>query len=355
MSNKRDKQIVIRNGAAEFLTFSYQSGGDEIAVRVENENVWLTQKLMGKLFDCTQENIQFHLKNIFDSGELNENSVTKEYLATAADGKNYRTKFYNLEAIISVGYRVNSNKAISFRQWATKILKQFTTHGYVLDKQRLKNGVLLDEDYYEKLLEDIREIRLSERRFYQKITDIYATALDYDAESEKTMLFYKTVQNKLHWAIHQHTAAELIYDRANANKEYMGLTTWEQSPKGKIRKSDVTVAKNYLSVNEMQALERIVNAYLDLAEDYASRRIPLTMDDWKKHLDRVLQNNGRELLNNAGRISTEIAKEHAESEFEKYRIIQDRNFKSDFDKMVLADGLDELEKQIKRKKDNKQS
>jgi hypothetical protein len=289
---------------------------------------------MAILFDCSVDNISLHLKNIFKSGEIDENSVTEEYSATASDGKNYKTKHYNLDAIISVGYRVNSVRATQFRQWATQVLKEYAIKGYVLDRKRMENGAFLDEDYFEHLLEEIREIRLSERRFYQKVTDIYATSIDYNKDAIITKEFFAKVQNKLHYAIHQHTAAELIIERADSQKEHMGLTSWKNSPNGKILKSDVTIAKNYLAKDELDALGRIVNAYLDLAENRAKRKIPMTMEDWAKRLDLFLQHDDREILQNAGKISYEIAKEHAETEFEKYRIIQDQLFQSDFDKLI---------------------
>jgi len=343
--NENDhNQITIRNSAAEFLVFSLQKGEDSIDVRVEDENVWLTQKLMGKLFNCTTENIIFHLKNIFKDGEQNESSVTKEYLVTALDGKNYATKHYNLEAIISVGYKVNSETAIQFRKWATNVLKEFSLKGYVLDKDRLKRGAIFTEQYYEDLLEDIREIRASERKFYQKITDIYATSFDYDKDSETTNLFFKTVQNRLHFAIHGMTAAEVIMDRASAKKEHMGLTTWNQAPHGKIRKSDVSIAKNYLSKDELSHLEHVVTMYLDYAELQVKKRIPMTMNDWAERLNVFLNFNEYDLLKNAGKVSAEVARAFAESEFEKYRVIQDGIFKSDFDIFI-----ENVQKQAKKK------
>ena len=277
-----------------------------------------------------------HLKNIFKADELKESSVTKDFLATASDGKNYRTKHYNLDAIIAVGYRVNSQRATVFRQWATTVLRDFTLRGYVLDRKRMENGAFLDDDYFERLLEEIREIRLSERRFYQKITDIYSTAMDYTGDSAVTKQFFAKVQNKLHWAIHGQTAAELIYKRANHTKEHMGLTSWEKAPHGKILKSDVAIAKNYLTEEELQSLGRIVNGYLDFAEEYARAKIPLAMTDWAKHLDLILQANGKELLHDAGKISAALAKQHAENEFELFRPVQDRLFKSDFDRHLEA-------------------
>ena len=330
----KNKKLQIRNSTAEFVIFTNQSKTSTIEVRYENGTIWLSQKLMAILFDCSVDNISLHLKNLFKSGEIDENSVTEEYSATASDGKNYKTKHYNLDAIISVGYRVNSVRATQFRQWATQVLKEYAIKGYVLDRKRMENGAFLDEDYFEHLLEEIREIRLSERRFYQKVTDIYATSIDYNKDAIITKEFFAKVQNKLHYAIHQHTAAELIIERADSRKEHMGLTSWKNSPNGKILKSDVTIAKNYLAKDELDALGRIVNAYLDLAENRAKRKIPMTMEDWAKRLDLFLQHDDREILQNAGKISYEIAKEHAETEFEKYRIIQDQLFQSDFDKLI---------------------
>ena len=331
---KTKNQIQIRNSTAEFLTFAYQSKGDGVEVRVQNGTIWLSQKNMGLLFDTSSDNIGLHLKNVFNDNELSEFSVTEIFSATASDGKNYQIKHYNLDAIIAVGYRVNSRRATAFRQWATAVLRDFTLRGYIIDRKRMENGAFLDDDYFERLLEEIREIRLSERRFYQKITDIYATAMDYHSEAPTTRAFFAKVQNKMHYAVHQHTAAELIYTRADHKKENMGLTSWEKSPNGKIVKSDVTIAKNYLTESELASLGRIVNGYLDFAEEYAKRRVPLTMADWAKHLDLILQANGKDLLQNAGKITAALAKQHAENEFEKYRPIQDRLFESDFDKAL---------------------
>jgi len=328
------KTLQIRNSTAEFLIFTKQAGENGIEVRVQDGTIWLSQKLMAALFDCSTDNISLHLKNIFAEGELDEISVTKDFLVTAADGKNYKTKHYNLDAIIAVGYRINSKRATAFRQWATVILRNYALRGYVIDRKRMENGAFLDEDYFEHLLAEIREIRLSERRFYQKITDIYATAMDYNKNSSITKEFFAKVQNKLHYAIHGHTAAEVIYERADAAKEHMGLTAWEKSPHGKIVKTDVSVAKNYLTETELESLGRIVNAYLDLAEDRAKKHIPMTMEDWAKRLDRFLEADDRSILQDSGRISAQLAKEFAESEFEKYRIIQDRLFESDFDREI---------------------
>jgi len=329
--------VRIRNSTAEFLTFAYQTGGDGVEVRVQDGMIWLSQKNMGQLFATTPENVLMHLKNIFAEKELAEDSVAKVFLATESDGKNYRIKHYHLDAIIAVGYRVNSKRATAFRQWATGVLRDYTLRGYVMDRKRMENGAFLDEDYFERLLEEIREIRLSERRFYQKITDIYATAMDYDRDALVTQAFFAKVQNKMHHAVHGHTAAELIVERADHKKECMGLTTWAKAPDGKILKSDVVVAKNYLTETEMEDLGRIVNAYLELAEGRAKRRIPMTMEEWAKRLDIFLSADDREVLQDAGHISAEIAKEHAEGEFEKYRITQDRLFQSDFDTFVALE------------------
>ena len=331
---KKSNKLQIRNSTAEFLIFTGQAGEQSIEARYEDENVWLTQKMMAQLFDVDIRTVSEHLGTIFKSGELKEISVIRKFRITAADGKNYNTSFYNLDAIISVGYRVNSVRATQFRQWATQVLKEFAVKGYVLDKKRMENGAFLGEDYFEYLLEEIREIRLSERRFYQKITDIYATSVDYNREAPTTREFFAKVQNKLHFAIHGHTAAELIMERADSKKPKMGLTAWEKAPEGKIVKTDVVVAKNYLSKEELESLGRIVNAYLDLAEERARRKIPMTMEDWAKRLDLFLEFDDREILQNPGKITAKIAKAHAESEFEKYRIIQDRLFESDFDKAV---------------------
>ncbi len=329
-----EKGLRIRNSTAEFLIFTSQAGRNSIEVRIEQGTVWLTQQLIAELFETTKQNIGQHLKNIFDEHELDSNSVVKKFFTTAADGKNYNINFYNLDAIISVGYRVNSVKATQFRQWATEVLRNFALHGYVLDKERLKNGAYLDESYYEHLLEEIREIRASERKFYQKITDIYATAMDYDPNSQTTQEFFANVQNKLHFAIHGRTAAELIKARADSEKPYMGLTTWKNAPDGKIIKSDVVIAKNYLSNEEIKSLNRYVTMYLDYAEMQAERNIPMTMNDWAGKLNAFLQFNETQILTDQGKVSHEIAKAFAESEFEKYRIVQDRLFESDFDKII---------------------
>ena len=332
---------IIRNSTTEFLIFTSQSSDQSIEARYEDETIWLSQKLMAQLFDVSVPTINEHLKNIFKNNELEEKSVIRNFLITAADGKNYNTKYYNLDAIISVGYRVNSIRATQFRQWATQVLREFAIKGYVLDRERMENGSFLNEDYFEKLLEEIREIRLSERRFYQKITDIYATSVDYNKNAPTTKAFFAKVQNKLHFAIHGKTAAELIKQRADSNKKNMGLTHWKNAPDGKVLKSDVGIAKNYLTKDELDALGRIVNAYLDLAESRAKREIPMTMEDWSKRLDMFLEFDDREILQDAGKISAKLAKDHAESEFETYRVVQDRLFESDFDKMLKKLGKDE--------------
>ena len=326
------RKFEIRNSTTEFLIFQIEGKEDGVQVVYHKESVWCTQKAMAQLFDCSSDNIGLHLKNIFKSGELQEDSVTEKFSATASDGKNYLTKFYNLDAIISVGYRVNSTRATQFRQWCTFILRQFAIRGYVIDKKRMENGSFIGEDYFEHLLAEIREIRLSERRFYQKLTDIYATAIDYNRDAPTTRLFFKKVQNKMHYAVHGHTAAELIIERANAEKEHMGLTTWENAPDGKIVKPDVSIAKNYLKESELEDMGRIVNSFLDLAEDMAKRHIPMTMEDWAKHIDRFLDLTDRPVMTDSGHVSAEQAKEYAETEFEKYRVIQDKLFQSDFDR-----------------------
>ena len=330
-------KLEIRNSTAEFLTFVAAGKEDGIQVLYKNETVWATQKAMAMLFDCTTDNIGLHLKNIFKNGELIEDSVTEKISATAADGKNYLTKFYNLDAIISVGYRVNSIRATQFRQWCTCVIRQFAIRGYVVDKKRMENGSFIGEDYFEHLLAEIREIRLSERRFYQKLTDIYATAIDYNKDAPTTRLFFKKVQNKMHYAVPGHTAAELIVERADAEKENMGLTSWENAPAGKIVKTDVSIAKNYLKGEELEDMGRLVNSVLDMAERMAQRHIPMTMEDWAKRIDIILEAGGDTILKDAGKVTAEYAKEYAESEFEKYRLIQDRLFRSDFDRLCDGD------------------
>ena len=326
------KNIEIRNSTAEFLIFMLEGKEDGIQMMYKNETIWATQRAMAQLFDVGVPAISKHLKNIFESGELVENSVISKMETTASDGKNYNTTYYNLDAIISVGYRVNSVRATQFRQWCTFVLRQFAIRGYVLDHKRMENGAFLGVDYFEHLLAEIREIRLSERRFYQKLTDIYATAVDYNKDAPTTRLFFKKVQNKMHYAVHGHTAAELIVERADANKEHMGLTTWENAPNGKIVKTDVSVAKNYLREKELEEMGRIVNASLDMAESMAMRHIPMTMEDWAKRIDKFINLFESPILQDNGQVSAEYAKEFAESEFEKYRIIQDRLFQSDFDR-----------------------
>lgn len=330
----KNKKLQIRNSTAEFLIFQLQNKEEGVEVLYRDEMLWLTQDAISVLFDKGRSTIAEHLQNVFQSGELEEDSVCRKFRQTATDGKQYNVKFYNLDAVISVGYRVNSIRATQFRQWCTSVLRQFAIRGYVVDKKRMENGSFIGEDYFEHLLAEIREIRLSERRFYQKVTDIYATSIDYNRDAPTTRLFFKKVQNKLHYAIHQHTAAELIMSRADAGKEHMGLTTWENSPNGKIVKTDVSIAKNYLRENELDEMGHLVNAFLDLAESRAKRHIPMTMEDWATHIDRFLQLDDRQLLTDGGHISAEAAKMHAEAEFEKYRIVQDRLFESDFDKEI---------------------
>ena len=329
------KRFEIRNSTAEFLIFMAEGKEQGIQVLYKKETIWATQKAMATLFDCSADNIGLHLKNIYDAKELDKNATTEKISVVQQEGTREvrrNTLFYNLDAIISVGYRVNSRRATQFRQWCTYVLRLYAIRGYVIDKKRMENGSYIGVDYFEQLLEEIREIRLSERNFYQKLTDIYATAIDYNRDAPTTREFFKKVQNKMHYAVHGHTAAELIVDRADAEKEHMGLTTWAKAPNGKIIKSDVSIAKNYLKENELQALGRLVNAYLDIAKDMAERHIPMTMEDWAKRIDKFLDATDREILQDAGRITAEYAKEYAESEFEKYRVIQDRLFRSDFDK-----------------------
>ena len=330
----REKDLLIRNSTSEFLAFTAESGADSVEVLYANENVWATQDMIATLYGIDRSGVAKHLKNLFEDGELSKDSVCAKFARTASDGKTYQTQFYSLDAIIAVGFRTNSQRAIQFRQWANRVLKLFSVRGYVLDRERMENGAFLGEDYFERLLEEIREIRASERRFYQKITDIYATSMDYNPDSPTTKKFFAAVQNKLHFAIHGHTAAEIIVERANAEKEHMGLTSWKKAPDGKILKSDVSVAKNYLSLSELDELNRIVTLYLDYAELQARRRIPMTMEDWAVRLNAFLQFNERELLEDPGKVSSEVAKSFAESEYEKYRITQDRLYRSDFDKLV---------------------
>ena len=332
---KKTEVSLVRSSAAEYLTFLAASGSGGVEAVYADENVWLSQKMMGQLYDVETHTINYHLKQVFADSELQEDSVIRNFRITAADGKTYDTQHYNLSAIIAVGYKVNSERAVQFRKWATGIIESFTIKGFAMDDERLKNdGSILGKKYFEEQLQRIREIRLSERKFYQKITDIYATSTDYDVTAAATKRFFATVQNKLHWAIHGHTAAEVIVARADAAKTHMGLTTWKDAPQGKIQKFDVSVAKNYLTENEMAQLQRLVSAYLDLAEDMALRAIPMTMQDWETRLNRFIAATDREILQDAGKVTAEIAQAHAESEFEKYRIVQDRLFESDFDKMI---------------------
>ncbi len=334
-AKKKTEVSLVRSSAAEYLTFVAASGQGGVEAVYADENVWLSQKMMGLLYDVETHTINYHLKKVFADSELQEDSVIRNFRITAADGKTYDTQHYNLSGIIAVGYKVNSERAVQFRKWATGIIESFTIKGFAMDDERLKNdGSILGKKYFEEQLQRIREIRLSERKFYQKITDIYATSTDYDVTAAATQRFFATVQNKLHWAIHGQTAAEVIVSRADAAKTHMGLTTWKDAPKGKIQKFDVSVAKNYLTSNEMAQLQRLVSAYLDLAEDMALRAIPMTMQDWETRLNRFIAATDREILQDAGKVTAEIAQAHAESEFEKYRIVQDRLFESDFDKMT---------------------
>jgi len=337
MAKKRkdEQRHLIRSAAAEYLTFITASGRGGVEAVYADEDVWLSQKMMASLYDIDVRTINYHLKKCFSDSELQEDSVIQDFRITAADGKSYSTKHYNLSAIIAVGYKVNSERAVQFRKWATAVIREFTIKGYTMDDERLKNdGSVLGKRYFEEQLQLIREIRLSELKFYQKITDIYATAIDYDMTAQATQRFFATVQNKLHWAIHGQTTAEVIVDRVDAEKDHMGLTTWKDAPKGKIQKFDVVVAKNYLTGEEMEQLQRLVSAYLDIAEDMATRQIPMTMADWETRLNRFIEATDREVLQDAGKVTAEIARAHAESEFEKYRIVQDRLFESDFDREV---------------------
>ena len=331
------KDLMIRSSSAEFLIFENQKGGKGIEVRFEKGDLWLTQKAIASLYNCSIDNISLHLKNIYNDLELDRNSTTEDFSTVQNEGNrkvSRNIKHFNLDAVISVGFRVNSDRAIQFRRWAIYILKEFSKKGYIIDKKRMENGTFFDEDYFESLLAEIREIRLSERRFYQKITDIYATSIDYDNKSPITRKFFKKVQNKMHYAVSHQTAAEIIYNRANANKKNMGLTSWKNSPKGKILETDVVIAKNYLSKKELEQLELIVSAFLDLAESRAKRHIPMTMEDWSTRIDKFLLADDRDILENAGKISHEIACDKALTEFEKYRIKQDKLYKSDFDLLI---------------------
>ena len=341
MARKTIKEVTIRSSAAEYLTFVAVTGGsnESVEVRYEDENIWITQKMLAVLYEVETNTINYHIKKIFEDSELEEDSVIRNFRITATDGKSYDTKHYNLQMIIAVGFKVNSERAVQFRKWVNNIAKEYTIKGFAMDDERLKNdGSILTKKYFEEQLERIREIRSSERKFYQKITDIYATAIDYDRDAAATKRFYATVQNKMHYAVHGHTAAELIVERADAKKEHMGLTTWQDAPYGKIKKSDVTVAKNYLTEKELGQLNRMVSAYLDFAENMANRHIPLTMADWEKRLNKFIEMFEYGLLQDAGKVTAEIAKLHAETEFEKYRIVQDRLYKSDFDRFVEDEG-----------------
>lgn len=335
-SNNGSKKLQIRNSTAEFLIFQIENKEEGIEVLYQDETLWLTQKTMSILFDVDIRTINEHLKNIYSQGEVDKNTTIRKNRIVQKEGNRNISRevfIYSLDAIISVGYRVNSVRATQFRQWCTFILRQFAIRGYVIDKKRMENGSFINEDYFEHLLAEIREIRLSEQRFYQKLTDIYATSIDYNLNAPTTRLFFKKVQNKMHYAVHGHTAAELIVERADAEKEHMGLTTWEKAPNGKIVKTDVSIAKNYLKEEELESMGRLVNAFLDLAEDRAKRHIPMTMEDWAKRIDKFLDSDDRPILNDSGKMSAEQAKDYAETEFEKYRIFQDRVFQSDFDKL----------------------
>lgn len=325
----------IRSSAAEYLTFIAATGEGGVEAIYADEDIWLSQKMMGVLYDVNVRTVNEHLKNIFLDSELDSDAVIRKFRITASDGKSYNTQHYKLSATISVGYKVNSERAVQFRKWATEVLNEYTIKGFAMDDERLKNdGTILGKKYFEEQLERIREIRLSERKFYQKITDIFSTAIDYDVTGQVTKRFFATVQNKLHWAIHGQTAAEIVYNRADSAKDNMGLTSWKAAPQGKIQKYDVSIAKNYLTDNELAQLQRLVNAYLDLAEDMALRQIPMTMADWELRLNRFIEATDREVLQDAGKVTATIAKAHAECEFEKYRVIQDRLYESDFDREV---------------------
>ena len=336
MADTKKDKLQIRNSTVDFLVFTKDAHEDGIEVRVQDHDVWLTQKAIARLFDVDRSVVTKHLKNVYESGELSEDATCANFAQVADNGKTYHYKFYSLSAIIAVGYRINSGRATQFRQWATKVLDTFTKQGYVLDKSRLINGQIFDEDYFDHLISEIQEIRASERRFYQKITDIYATAVDYSLDSQTTKDFFATVQNKMHYAVHGSTAAEVIMARADHTKEHMGLSSWKNAPDGKIVKADVSVAKNYLSMDEMQELNEIVTMYLDYATRQARRHIPMTMADWASKLDAFLQFNDAEILQNKGKVTAAIAKAFAESEFEQYRVIQDHLYQSDFDRLVAS-------------------
>ena len=352
--NKREISIV-RSSAAEYLTFITATGEGDVNAIYSDENVWLTQKMMGVLYNVETNTINYHLKKIFMDKEVDENSVIRKFRITAADGKTYNTNTYNLSAIIAVGNKVDSPRAIQFRKWANHIIEEFAVKGFAMDDERLKNfGTVLTKDYFKEQLERVREIRLSERRFYQKITDIYATSIDYDAHSLTTKKFFARVQNQLHWAIHGETAAETIYHRADSDKENMGLTTWKDAPDGKIQRFDVVIAKNYLTKEELSSMARIVNAYLDLAELRAEEEVPMTMEDWAEQFEGILRLSKKEILTNAGSISAKIAEEHALTEFEKYRVKQDKLYQSDFDKILIGEVVDNEIDDTEDNKNNKE-
>lgn len=342
MAVQKKKELALRSSAAEYLTFVAATGESDVSfeMRYEDENIWLTQKMMATLYDAGLSTINKHIKKIYADGELTEAATIRKFRIVQTEGSRQVSRevaHFNLQMIIAVGFKVNNQRAVQFRKWAGQIVKDHTIQGWTMDVERLKKGHMFTDEYFERQLEQIREIRLSERKFYQKVTDLYATAFDYDKDAKTTRLFFQTVQNKMHFAVHRHTAAELIVERADANKEHMGLTTWENAPDGKILKTDVTVAKNYLSEQEMHYLERIVSLYLDYAELQAERKIPMSMEDWAKRLDGFLEFNGNELLTGPGKISAEQAKLHAETEYEKYRIIQDRLYESDFDRFLMLE------------------
>jgi len=348
MANEKKREVAIRSSAAEYLTFVASTGESDVSfeMRYEDENIWLTQKMMAVLYDVSLPTINEHIKKIYSDGELTEEVTIRKFRIVQEEGTrkvNRELIHYNLQMIIAVGFKVNNQRAVQFRKWAGQIVKDYTIQGWTMDAERLKKGHMFTDEYFDRQLQQIREIRLSERKFYQKVTDLYATAFDYDKDAKTTRLFFKTVQNKMHFAVHRHTAAELIVERADATKEHMGLTTWENAPDGKILKADVTVAKNYLNEQEMNYLERIVSLYLDYAELQAERKIPMSMEDWAKRLDGFLEFNGNELLTGPGKISAEQAKLHAETEYEKYRVIQDRLYESDFDRFMM------LEKEVSHK------
>ena len=348
MANEKKREVAIRSSAAEYLTFVASTGESDVSfeMRYEDENIWLTQKMMAVLYDVSLPTINEHIKKIYADRELTEEATIRKFRIVQEEGTrkvNRELTHYNLQMIIAVGFKVNNQRAVQFRKWAGQIVKDYTIQGWTMDAERLKKGHMFTDEYFDRQLQQIREIRLSERKFYQKVTDLYATAFDYDKDAKTTRLFFKTVQNKMHFAVHRHTAAELIVERADATKEHMGLTTWENAPDGKILKADVTVAKNYLNEQEMNYLERIVSLYLDYAELQAERKIPMSMEDWAKRLDGFLEFNGNELLTGPGKISAEQAKLHAETEYEKYRVIQDRLYESDFDRFMR------LEKEVSHK------